>query len=77
MVKVREGGRGGRGGCGAKLLAALHTFGQSVRAQGNRDGFTRAESRGLRRRSAGGVTEDGVVVRRQFVPAYHPLAERP
>ena len=59
--KAREGrggargaGRGGRGGCGAELLAALHTFGQNVRAQGNRDEFTGAVSRGLRRRARHG-----------------------
>ena len=36
----RGAGQGGGLGGGAELLAALHTVGQSVGAQGNRNGFT-------------------------------------
>ena len=36
----RGAGQGGGLGGGAELLAALHTVGQSVGAQGNRSGFT-------------------------------------
>ena len=69
--KARGQGAGWRGrvGCGNELLAALHTVGQIVRTQGNRDELIGAQRRGLRSRSLHGAADAGAV----FLTIIEPL----